>query len=152
MLALKFLHILTMFATVTLFVGGEVILTAVARTRDVGALRRVAAITKRTDGLGILLLLVGVALGILTAVTGQFDLTAPWLIIAYVLVGILIATGIFYFAPQTKRLAEALEASGDRFSPELAQLLDPRREMVVLVLDVALWSALIYVMVVKPFS
>jgi uncharacterized membrane protein SirB2 len=152
MLALKFLHILTMFATVTLFVGGEVILTAVARTRDVGALRRVAAITKRTDGIGILLFLMGVALGILTAVTGQFDLTAPWLIIAYVLVAILIVTGIFYFTPQTKRLAEALDASGDRFSPELEQLLDPRRQMVVVVLDVALWSALIYLMVVKPFS
>lgn len=152
MVAFKFLHILTMFATVTLFVGGEVILTAVARSRDVGTLRRVVAITSKTDGVGLVLFLAGIGFGLVTALLGGLDLTAPWLVIAYVLVGILILSGVLYFLPYGSRVAKALEASPDRFSPELERLFEPRRQIVTVVLDVIVWAVLIFVMVVKPFS
>jgi MFS family permease len=153
MVWLKFLHIACMFGTVTLFVGGEVILAGVARSGDVRAFRRVGAVTKRTDGIAILLLLAGIGFGFAAAVTGHFDLTAGWLIAAYVLVGVVFALGFGYFTPRYERIMKAAEASPDDApSEELARLLDPRKELLVMVLDLALWGSIVYVMVAKPFS
>ncbi len=153
MVWLKFLHIVCMFGTVTLFVGGEVVLAGVARSGDVRALRRVGAVTKRTDGIAILLLLAGIGFGLAAAVTGHFDLTAGWLIAAYVLVGVVFAMGFGYFTPRYERMMKAAEASPDDApSEELARLLDPRMELLVILFDVALWGAIIYVMVAKPFA
>jgi uncharacterized membrane protein SirB2 len=153
MVWLKVLHIVCMFGTVTLFVGGEVFLAGVARSGDIRAFRRVGAVTKRTDTIAVLLLLAGIGFGLATAVTGHFDLTAGWLITAYVLVGVVFVVGFGYFTPRYERLMKAAEASpDDKPSEELARLLDPRKELFVMLFDVALWGAIIYVMVAKPFA
>jgi uncharacterized membrane protein SirB2 len=150
---LKFLHIVCMFGTVTLFIGGEVMLAGVARSGDVRAFRRVGAVTKKTDTVAILLLLAGVGFGLATAVTGHIDLTAGWLITAYVLVGVVFAVGLAYFTPRYERMMKAAEASPDDApSEELARLIDPGKELAVMVFDIALWAAIVYVMVAKPFS
>ena len=153
MVWLKVLHIVFMFATVTLFVGGEVILAGVARSGDVRALRRVGAVTKTTDAVAVVLLLAGIGFGFATALTGHFDLTAGWLIAAYVLVGVIFVLGFGFFTPRYERMMKAAEASPDDApSDELARLLDPRKELAIMVLDIALWGSIIYVMVAKPFS
>jgi uncharacterized membrane protein SirB2 len=150
---LKVLHIVCMFGTVTLFVGGEVVLAGVARSGDVRALRRVGAVTKKTDAVGVVLFVAGIAFGIATALTGHIDLTAGWLITAYVLVGLAFALGFGFFTPRYERMMRAAEASPDDApSEELARLLDPRTETAIILFDIVLWGSLIYVMVAKPFA
>jgi hypothetical protein len=152
-LTFKFLHIVLMFSAVTLFIGGEVIFAGVARSGDVRAMKRVGAVTRKADSVGLASLVLGVGAGFLTATTGHFDLTARWLIIAYVLVGIIFAVGLFVFTPRFERIMKAAEASPDDApSPELARLLDPRTERLVMVVDVALWASMIFIMVRKPFA
>lgn len=150
---LKFLHIVAMFGAVTLFVGGGVVLSGVARTANVPAIRRVVAVTKRTDVIGVVLLIAGVGFGVGTAWVGEFDFFQTWLILAYVLVGIIFLTGALYHGPHGERLGKAAEASPDDApSEELARLLNPRREAVIMVVDTLLWISIIFLMVVKPFS
>ena len=153
MLTFKFLHIVLMFSAVTLFIGGEVIFAGVARSGDVRAMKRVGAVTRKADSVGLASLILGVGAGFLTATTGQFDLTARWLILAYVLVAIIFAVGLLVFTPRFERIMKAAEASpADAPSQELARLIDPRTERLVMVVDVALWASMIFVMVRKPFA
>ena len=148
----KFAHIVAMFGAVTLFIGGEVIFSGVARTGDVRALRRAGGVVKKTDNVGIILFLLGIGLGFLTAWKGQFDFTAGWLVISYVLVGLVLVAGFGYFVPRSERIMRAAEASPDDApSPELARLLDPKLEVVIMALDISLYGTIIYMMVVKPF-
>lgn len=101
MLTFKFLHIALMFSAVTMFIGGEVILAGVAHSGDVRALKRVGAVTRKTDMVGLASLVLGIGAGFLTATTGHFDLTARWLILAYVLVGVVFAAGFLFFTPRS---------------------------------------------------
>lgn len=150
---LKFLHILSMFGAVSLFLGGEAILGATTRSMDVRAIRRVARTTKITDNIGIVLFLVGVGFGVGTAWVGDFDFFQPWLIIAYALAGLVVVEGFVYFEPHGARLRAAADQSPDEApSEELARLINPRRETIIMVQDTLLWASIIFVMVVKPFS
>jgi hypothetical protein len=110
-------------------------------------------VTKKTDAVGVLLFVAGIAFGIATALTGHIDLTAGWLITAYVLVGLAFALGFGFFTPRYERMMRAAEASPDDApSEELARLLDPRTETAIILFDIVLWGSLIYVMVAKPFA
>jgi uncharacterized membrane protein len=104
MLAFKFLHIVSMFASVTLAFGGVVFLDQIARRRDIEAYRRLDAIVQRTDAVATALFAAGIAFGVLAALTGGFDLTASWLILAYVLVGGILIDGFVFFDPWLRRL------------------------------------------------
>jgi hypothetical protein len=81
----KFGHIAAMFAAVSIFVGQGMLEAAVARSGDVRALRRVLAASERFAPIGGGLFLLGIVLGVITALVGGWDLTQPWLIIGYVL-------------------------------------------------------------------
>src|SRR5918996_6170574 len=77
----KFGHIAAMFAAVSIFVGQGLLEGAVARSGDVGALRRVLAAEDRFAPVGGGIFLLGIALSIVTAIVGAFDLTQTWLVI-----------------------------------------------------------------------
>jgi uncharacterized membrane protein SirB2 len=82
----RFLHIASMFGAVTLGVGGILFRNAVVRSGDVAAIRQALAVERRLAHLvATPLFIAGVAFGFVTAVTIGFDLTAPWLVTAYVL-------------------------------------------------------------------
>jgi hypothetical protein len=102
MLVFKFLHIASMFAAVTLVFGSIVYLDLLARRADAVAYLRVDALAQRTDIVAIGLFLVGLVFGFATALTGSFDLTASWLILAYVLVAAIFVEGIFITIPRYK--------------------------------------------------
>jgi len=74
-----------MFGVITLWVGAWVIWDLVARTGDRSALRRVDHVSQTTGQIGFVFLIVGIVAGFVTAIAGGFDLTAPWLLIAYAL-------------------------------------------------------------------
>ena len=102
MLVFNFLHIASMFGAVTPVFGSIVFLDLLARRGDAEAYLRVDALAQRTDIVAIGLFLAGLVFGFATPLTGDFDLTADWLILAYVLVVALFVEGIFITIPRYK--------------------------------------------------
>ena len=148
----KFGHIVAMFGAVSIFIGQGLLERAVARSGDVPALRRVLAAEDRFAPLGGGLFLLGIALGIVAALSGAIDLLQPWLISAYVLSAVVLIVAFTYHVPTANRLKELTAASPNEPSPELRAEIDAPSGKVILVLDTLVWLALIFVMVVKPFS
>jgi uncharacterized membrane protein len=151
---LKFLHVACMFGAVTVIAGGGLISGRVLRSGNVAAIRRVLDVERRIGNLvGGPLFIGGIAFGLIAALAGGFDLTARWLLIAYVLVAANFANGVLLYEPHARRLAAAAEASDEGApSAELRALIDAPRTNIVPGADALLWLAIIFVMVVKPLS
>jgi len=91
---LLLLHVIAGFGAFAFTSGIGILVTAIARTRDVRAIRattRVAVPMARAGG-GVIGLTV--LLGFATAWREGFSLTSTWLVAAYVLVALLIIVGI----------------------------------------------------------
>ncbi len=151
MLVLKFLHIVAMFGAVTLVVGSIVFLDLMGRTRDIAAYRRLDAITQRTDMAAVALFLAGIVLGFATALAGGLDLTAGWLILAYVLVAALFVEAFVFTIPCYARIREAAnDADETRAAAEVNRMLRTPHHLALVAVVVLLWTSVIFVMVVKP--
>jgi uncharacterized membrane protein len=145
----KFLHIVAMFLAVSIFVGQGMLTGAVARTGDVGALRRMLAAEDRFASIGGAIYALGILFGFVTAITADFDLTRTWLVISYVIAAFILVNGVTYHRTQAEKLKAAVEAGdGDR-ARALASA--PSAALMNLV-DAIAWLAIIYLMVAKPFS
>ena len=93
--------------------------------------------------------LLGIVLGFVTAITGDFDLTQTWLLIAYALAAIILVNGLTYHRAQAEKLKAAADAGdGDR----ARSLASASSATLMNVIDGIAWLAIIYVMVAKPFS
>ena len=148
---LKFLHILSMFLAVTLLFSPDIVFYRAAAARDVHTMRRVGNLSRMVVNAGIILFFVGLAFGFLTALTGGFDLTAPWLVMAYVLVALIIVLGAAIENPHYIKVSAAAERSGEQFSEELERLVrSPLKHLGWL--SAALYGGIIYTMVTKPFT
>jgi uncharacterized membrane protein len=149
----KFLHIASMFVAVSIFVGQGMLSGAVARSGDVGAMRRVLAAEDRFAPIGGAMFLLGIVFGFLAAITGDLDLTETWLVIGYVLALFILVNGVTYHRRQAERLKAAAEAgTDDRASDDLRAIAGAPSAAVMNVIDGLAWLAIIYVMVAKPFS
>ena len=149
----KFLHIATMFVAVSIFVGQGMLSGAVARTGDVRAVRRMLVAEDRFAPLGGAIFLLGIVFGFLTAITGDFDVTATWLLIGYALTLFILVNGLTYHRMQAEKLkAAAAAGTEDQPSEELRALATARSGVVMNAIDGLAWLAIIYVMVAKPFS
>lgn len=162
MLVFKLLHILSMFAAVTTLFATQLMLVEAVRHRDAAAIHRIARHGHLIENVGVGLFFVGIGFGVATAITGSFNLIAPWLVIAYVLVIVILVVGGLVESPIMARLAEAAkaaeatesaEASGDG-SPadELVRQISRSRLGLLTIASSALYAAVIYVMVFKPFT
>jgi len=91
----KALHILSMFAVVTMEIGAEFLYAFTISRRDVRALATVHRILEqaRLGWVAVVMFIAGIGFGLLTAWTGGFDLLAGWLIAAYVLVAVILVGG-----------------------------------------------------------
>ena len=159
MLIFKVLHILLMFAAVTLLVGEHLFYAAAVWRRDVRALAAIRRLSVKpfyvADGAPVVaigLLLAGVVFGLLTALTGEFDLLAGWLIAAYVLMATIL---VFGGSPWVRRLArlgdEAVEAeAGERPVEEVVQAMAGSHAGLLFLIAAALFGAIIADMVLKP--
>lgn len=151
MLVFKFLHIASMFAAVTLVFGSIVFLDLLARRGDAVAYLRLDALVQRTDMIAIALFLIGLLFGFATALTGGFDLTASWLVLAYVLVAALFIEGIFLTIPRYNHIREVATNSDPAAAGEaIAQLVRDSRHVMLVAIVAVLWLGVIFVMVVKP--
>jgi hypothetical protein len=153
-LAFKYLHILAMFFFVAMAVSGEVVLRRVATSRDVRAIRTtVGRIRPLTGPIAGGLLLLGVIFGVLAALTGQINLLAPWLILAYVAFAAAMVIGFTVTDPWVTRLERAAAGSADEGPSEAleAVITEPAARYGTWAL-MALIAVLVFVMVVKPLA
>jgi hypothetical protein len=147
----KVLHVVSMFAAVTLLVGGSLYFDVIVRKRDAQLLARFGSLAMGPlTNVGVGLIVAGLVFGLVTAIVGDFDLTETWLVIAYV-----IAVLLFILGPIEGRLAaraiEAAEASGGRWTDELAKVAEDPRRSALSWASTALYVAIIVDMVAKPF-
>ena len=147
MVLAKLVHVTAMIGVITLWVGPWIIWDLVARTGDRSALRRVDHVSQMTSQIGFTLLLVGVAAGFVTAIVGGFDLTAPWLLIAYAL----LLSDLVLLRWISVHVARVRAAQNDPEADLKAVASSPRAAMTIAVI-VAFWFLLVADMVVKPFS
>jgi hypothetical protein len=147
----RFLHIVFMFGAVTFIVSMTIVIRLAARSQDRAMLKIIPAWYRLGDRVGGGLFLVGVAFGFVTAVTSGFSLTAPWLVASYVLVGLNVLNGWLVWDPKAKRLSKMIDA-GEENAPEVEELLRSRRRRTAEVIDMFLWVAIIFTMVMKPLG
>jgi uncharacterized membrane protein len=149
----KTLHILSMVTMVSVFIGAEIFYAAALWRRDLRAMAFVQGTVERVGagfiGLGGILL--GIVFGLLTAATGGFDFTAGWLIAAYVLVAAFFVNAVLLGEKVVRagKAAMAAEEAGGS-AEETAYELARNRGVILVAINVVLFTALIVDMVVKP--
>ena len=151
----KLLHILSMVGAVTLLVGTEVFVTLAIWRRDVRGLATIFRLTRSPSPttIGGILLLAGVAFGLLAAATGAIDFFAGWLIAAYVLVIALVVANV---SPQKRQVRQVAQAAvdaeeGRRSVDEVVGQMATVPIALYFATNVVLFAALIADMVLKPF-
>ena len=149
----KFLHLLAMFSAVGAVVGTEVLLHRVARSGDVRAIRTAFALAKPMNVAAPVLFLLGVAFGLLDAITRGFNLFAPWLLIAYALFVVMFALGGSVQGRWVDRIASAAASSDDVTpSDDLQRVVHDRPAAVAMYVSWLLLAGIVFTMVAKPFS
>jgi hypothetical protein len=147
----KYLHILTMFAAVAAAFVPEIWLHAIARRGDVLALRGYLPLTARVGRIIPLLFVTGLVFGLLAAWAGELDFFQPWLIGAYIIFAIAMATGALVGGPWAVRMAAAADQSGtDAPSPALTAAIHDRRGVISTTILMLAIIAIVWLMVAKP--
>lgn len=147
-LVLKFLHVGSMFVATALAVGPSVMLYLLARNGEREAIRRAFGYATPVFRIGGAAYGLGILFGVIAALTGTIDLTAPWLLTAYGLIGVLIATNLV-FERWTRRVEECVDDDG-RAAGDLALVVRDRTPRYALAGMVLVTLAIVFVMVVKP--
>lgn len=145
--ALLFLHILTMFTVVVIHSGPQILVLAAARTGQPAAVVGIAGMYARTGRAVPPLGILGLLFGLATALSGGFNLLAPWLLIAYALFGLLVVYGGVKSHPFIVSLGESVRDG----RPNHQELLG-RPLTVIVVVDALIYVAIIGDMVLKPFG
>lgn len=150
----KALHILSMFAMVTVFASGAFVYAFAIARRDVRALATFhrTARSARLPVIGLAALLAGIAFGLLTAATGGLDFFAGWLIAAYGLVGLLTVNAALVgrqVIDLGDAAVEADEGRGD--ANEVVRRMAESRSGLFATIMVVTFAVLILDMVLKPF-
>jgi hypothetical protein len=153
LVAFKYLHIVSMFFAVALAVSTEIVLRRVATSGDAAAIRTVLPRIRPLGNVATLFFVAGVAFGIVAALTGQINLVAPWLLLAYAAFVGATLIGVMVTDPWAARLEAAAGATADGGSSEALQVVigDPMARAGTWTL-MLLIAALVFLMVVKPFA
>ena len=146
---LKFLHIAAMITAVTLIVGGDLYFLRVATGGHAQATAQLGHAIRRRGPITGPIIEIGIIFGILAALSGGFDLLAPWLIGAYVVVVLITILAFRFGAPAFSAILEAADAGdGARVDAMIASGSYRR----IAVVDAILFGIAIFLMVVKPLS
>lgn len=144
---LKFIHIGSMFMATALAVGPSLVFYLIGRSSDRAVVARVFAYATGIGQAGAAFYGLGILSGVAAALTGAFDLTAHWLLAAYVLVALLAANGML-FERWSRRMTAA--ASDEAGAADLASLARERTPVVSLVVMIVITLAIVLVMITKP--
>ena len=145
---LKFLHVALMFLGAGLAIGPAALLYLLARSGDPAAIGRTFKVAERVFQISTVCYGLGIVVGFAAALAGTLDLTASWLITAYVLVAVLGVHGIL-FDRWTKRVAVSFGSNGARERDRLERLRRDRAPLYMLGAMTVLVVAIVYVMVTK---
>lgn len=145
-LVLKWLHIGSMFMATALAVGPFVVLYPIARSGELPSIRRAFSYSTPIGRIGGAMYGLGIIFGVIAALTGAIDLTAKWLLTAYVLVVLLGVNGLL----AERWMQRVHAAAGSDGSGEAERLTRQPSAMTLLAVMVSLTLAIIFVMVVKP--
>jgi len=141
----KFLHIGSMFIATALAVGPLVVFTLILRSGDRSAIGRAFGFAESVARAGGIFYGLGIVFGIVAALTGSIDLTAKWLLSAYVIVVLLGANGL-----SAERWMRQVERAADAGGEELSAWQRSSRPLWSTGLAVLLTLAVVFVMVIKP--
>jgi hypothetical protein len=148
-----FLHVFTMFLGVALSIGAGLVLQRVAATGNVAAIRTTFGAVASIGRAAPMVFGVGLLLGIIAAIVAQFNLLAPWLIIAYVLSAASSYLGAGVIGKWAASVGRAAATNqGEAPAPELRQLIGDRQVAQAMYANAAIIALIIFVMVFKPFS
>lgn len=149
----KYLHIVSMFFGVALAVSTELVLRRVATSGDVRAIRTTAVTARPLSNLATLFFVAGVVFGLVAAITGQFNLLAPWLLLSYAAFVAASILGFLVTDPWAARLeAAAVESVDEAPSERLIEVIGEPAARAATWAMMALMATLVFLMVVKPFS
>lgn len=149
----KYLHVLTMFAAVAAAFVPEIWLHVIARRGDVPGLRGYLPLTAQAGKLIPVLFVIGLVFGLLAAWAGELDFFQPWLIGAYVIFAIAMATGALVGGPWAVRMAKAAsESPSDAPSPALTAAIRDQRGVISTTILMLSIIVIVFLMVAKPGS
>ena len=149
---LKVLHVIGMFSAVTILVGGSIYFERIARTEEPRLILAAHRSFKALENLGVGLLILAIVFGVATAIVARFDLTRPWLLIAYVLTAALFVLGPMESARYGAIVRAAEAAEDGRATPELRSAVHDRGLLWLSTASVVLYVAIIIDMVAKPLG
>jgi len=145
-----FLHVVFMFAAVTMAHGAWWFVVYATRRRDVAGLRAFERVSGLADGLSLGFLGFGIAFGVAAALAANIDLTSSWLVATYVLIAIGVVNGVAS-VPYTNRLTTSVRGNtGDEPSPELSSLMGSPQPLIFALVATAVIVLIIATMVFKP--
>ncbi len=148
-----FLHIVTMFTAVALSLGVQLIVYRVATTGNVAAIRTAFGVAQPIGRAAPMVYGVGFLFGLIAAITGSFNLLAPWLLISYVLFvisSVISVRSVGGWMAQVGRAAALNQ--GDAPSTELQGLLHDKRATQGMIANLVVVAVIIALMVFKPFG
>jgi hypothetical protein len=147
------LHISLMFTAITISYGPALLTELAYRSGSVATLRGVALASAPIGRLIPVFYIVGGLFGLWTAINFGYNLLAPWLLIAYALFASAMVTGIGFNAKFGPRLLQATADVPDgSMTPAISGLFTDPRYRFVTRLDLLVVIAIVFDMVVKPFS
>lgn len=150
---LIFAHITVMFAAVMVAFGSGLVMRVAYMTGQVAAVRGVGMAAARLGVWIPILFVIGGLLGLLTAISFGQDLLAPWLVIAYVLWTLAMLIGIVENRPWGEKIGRLLMQTPDGpLTPEISAMFTDTRVVALTIVDYVIVIAVIFDMVVKPFS
>jgi hypothetical protein len=147
------LHITTMFTAIAISFGPALLVELAYRSDRVAPVREMALLAVPIGRVIPILFVLGGLLGLVTAINFGYNLLAPWLLIAYVLFASVLITGVAYNRTLAPRIVHATADVPDGpLTPQIAAIFTDPRYRFVTTLDVVVVIAILFDMVVKPFS
>jgi uncharacterized membrane protein len=152
-LTLTFLHVATMFVAVAMSLGPAILIRFAGRTRNARSIQGVAEVSVALSRFIGPVFVLGAAFGLGTAFVGGYDLTAPWLLIGYVLFVVGVIAGAVGEGGWSADVAKAAAANPEpEAGPALVGVLTSTRGQVAFLAFGGIVFLIILDMVIKPFS
>ena len=147
-----FLHVLTMILAVGMSGGAEILVHRVVATGQLAPIRTMLDTYGRIARLIAPTFILGAVFGVIAIFTEGFNPFQAWLITAYVLFAAGIVVGSVLSGGWASRLASASAAAASDEDPGFRAALADGSGRMGLALFWLIIAAIVFVMVVKPFS
>ena len=146
---LKFLHVAAVIAVFSIQIASDLYFQRVTRSGSTEAVAKLGAAIRQRGVVEALIFEIAVVLGLLTAIVGGFNLLAPWLLMSYAIIVVVVIFAVTYAARPFSAILEAAEA-GD--ADAMAVSASARARKVALAVPIVLYGLLVFLMVTKPFA